>query len=558
MKIQKKFRVLLINPPPENLFKEEDVSKQSQISITPPLGLAYIAAYLLKNKSYDVSILDAHTEGVYEMKINDAKNNYGIFYDIIREKIEEYKPDLVGVSCLIVSNRKQAHKVCEIIKSVNKSIITVMGGGYPTTLPEKAMSDHNVNYVILGEGEHSFFELVESIKSNKSVDYIDGISYRLNDSIKINPKTKYIEDLDSLPFPDRSLLPMEKYFEVSMPIGANLTSRFTSFLTSRGCPANCIFCSSYNIWGKKFRARSAKNILDEIDLLIRKYDIGEIQFIDDNLTFNIKRAEEIFDGIIERKFNLILSAPNGIALYRLSPKLISKMKKCGFNRVCLGIESGDQYVLDHIIKKPLNLEKIKPLIKIMKEEGLYLFGFFMFGFPGETKEQMYNTIKFAMDSGLDWCGNSIANPLPGTQMYKICEEKNYFKGGGKDLIFDEINYSKGNIKTEDFTQEDVEEISYDANLRINFLNNPNLKRNIDLALMDFSRVAERYHGHAIARYSLGKAYYLKKEYAKAQAEWKKVLKLHQTSDDAKKCLDKYHINIKSDLQKVSKKCLVKE
>jgi len=226
-------------------------------------------------------------------------------------------------------------------------------------------------------------------------------------------------------------------------------------ITSRGCPAKCIFCSSANFWGNRYRARSAENALDEIELLVKEYRIREIQFCDDNLIFDKERAKEIFQGIIDRRLNIFWNTPNGIALWRLDEELLELMKASGCYELTLAIESGDQEVLSKIIKKPLNLGRVESLTRSIQRLKIRTHSFFIVGFPGETKEQIHRTFSFAKKLRLTSAWFFIANPLPGSQLYEICKQKDYLKD---DFNFETKNYTQSNYETPEFTSRELENI----------------------------------------------------------------------------------------------------
>lgn len=482
--------ILLINTPSLPIdyreIKKLSVSRQERISVAPPLGICYLSSYL-KSKGHNVILLDLEVE-LYSL------HNYTIdvVFDLINKIMD--KIDLVGVSCLMSTRYKQAHDIAKIVKSI-KNIPIVFGGNYPTNSPELALKDDNVDFVVLGEGEKVFYNLLCSLKEPERV---SGIAYK-SDGIKINPKqnSDFIQDLDNIPFPDYGSLSIDKYFSLGMSQSLEGNFRFFSIFTSRGCPKNCIFCGSHNTFGRRFRARSKQNVLDEVDWLIRNYQVEELQFQDDNLTLDRKRVEEILGGIKER--NIPWTIPNGLDTNTLDRDLLEKIKQSGGRDICIAVESGNQRVLE-MIHKHINLEKIKRLIKDMRDLGIYSKAFFMLGFPGETKKEMYDTVNYAFILRADWTMFSIVNPLPGTEMHKIA--KDYIVGD-----MDNIGYSNANLKTEEFTPEEVENLVDKANININFIYNYNLNGgNINWAIRDFKRISERYPGHIVARESLKKAY----------------------------------------------------
>ncbi|MDD5746991.1 MAG: radical SAM protein, partial [Candidatus Omnitrophica bacterium] len=218
--------------------------------------------------------------------------------------------------------------------------------------------------------------------------------------------------------------------------------------------------------------RSAENVLDEMELLVKKYGRREIQFIDDNLTLNKPRAMRIFKGIIERKLNIHWNTPNGIAIWTVDEEMLDMMKASGCYELTIAFESGDQEVLNRIIKKPLNLEKAAGLVSKIRKRGILTYGFFISGFPGEKKEQVQRTFAFAKKMDLDGAAFFIANPTPGSDLHKICLEKGYIKD---DFSFGSIEYNWPNFGTDDMSADELERFvlkNFNAFLLRVFLRHP--------------------------------------------------------------------------------------
>lgn len=441
-------KILLIVPP-------ATISSEYTKEIQPPLGLAYIAACL--EKDYQVKILDAACEGWHEeKKETNGFLTYGLTFGEISKRIQAFNPDVVGVSCLFSMQYKNAHRVCQIAKEVDKNILTIMGGAHPSALAEETLGDAFVDFVIIGEGEQSLKELLDNLRDNKDASSIDGIAFKRDNKILINPKTKFIENLDSLPLPARHLLPMDKYFKINLPHG--VSSRYspnTPVVTSRGCPANCIFCSIHSIWGYAYRGRSAENIIKELKFIKDNYNIKEIQFEDDNLTFDKARAMRLFQLMIDTKIDLAWTTPNGVSLWNLDKDLLSKMKEAGCYRLCLAIESGDQKLLSETIKKPLRLEKVLELLPWIKYYGFETDAFFVVGFPEETKKQLKNTFEFASKLNTDNTTFYLATPYPGTELFKICSQERRLV---EDFSLSNLGVKKANIHTKYFSRNELEKI----------------------------------------------------------------------------------------------------
>lgn len=418
MKIE---RVLLFIPP---AFTSKD---RMDINPVPPLGLGYLAAVLEQNGLH-VKIVDCLMEG-WGNRENISKETIrmGLPFDKIEEIIRDYRPDIVGVNSLFTRQRENAHRIFALAKGVNKGVVTIAGGAHPSAMPELVLQDPNVDYAVIGEGEDTFTALINVIEGRGGLTMLDGVGYRQDGQVKIISKTRFIDDLDRIPFPARHLLSMEKYFGLKSSHGDRRKRRFSPIITSRGCPAKCSFCSAYAVWGRAFRSRSPDNIINELKHLKDKYGIEEIMFEDDNLTLDPERAEAIFDGMMKNGLNLEWDTPNGIAAWTLNENLIHKMKKSGCRTLNFAIESGNQHVLNDIIKKPLNLAKIKPLVRYAKKIGLNVGIFLVIGMPNETEEQMWDSFRLAEELGVFTPHISMATPYPGSELYDICKEKKYLR-----------------------------------------------------------------------------------------------------------------------------------
>lgn len=408
-------RILLIQPP-MTVFPFEIHS------VVPPLGIAYIAAYL-EQKGYYAGIIDAIALGWRNPKRSGDMVHLGLTYEEISSRIKEFRPDVIGISSLFSSQFKNAREVAKCAKAYDGDVPVVVGGAHPSSLPLETLKDKNIDIVIIGEGEQSIYEYLKSIDDGKPHDKIDGIAYKdKNGNIKVNPKTRYIEDLDSLPFPARHLLPMDEYFNATGH-GSDIMRRpFTSIITSRGCPGNCVFCSIHCVWGYKWRPRSPENVIEEMEFLIKEYGVREIQFEDDTITLDKKRMIMICDLVKEHGLDLKFTTPNGTAVWTLDRELLQKMRDAGFYKLCFAIESGDKETLK-FIRKPVNLDKATEVIRIANELGIWTQGFFVFGFPFEKMESIMNSLNFAIESDLDFASFFIATPYPNTPLYEIMKKE---------------------------------------------------------------------------------------------------------------------------------------
>ncbi len=468
-------KILLIQPP--ITIYPGDIP-----SVVPPLGLAYIAA-TLERDDVKVKIIDCIAEGwKYSHLIKDKLSHFGMSWTEIRSIIERESPDIIGISCLFSCQAKNAHKVAEISRCVNKDIITVMGGAHPSALPQLVLTDPNVNIVVIGEGEATMSELIKILESKTvhQLDEINGIAYR-DDSgnIKINPSRSLITNLDIIPLPARHLLPMEEYFSApAWHCKVIKHRRYTSMMSSRGCPGRCTFCSVHTVWRRVWRPRSPKNVVDEIEFLVEKYRIKEIHFEDDNITLDPKRTEAICNDIIDRGLDIYWTTPNGVRITTLDKSLLKLMKKSGCYRLHFGIEHGDSNFRDNIIKKSIPIDRSKEIIRWAEEIGIWTDGFFIIGMPGETKETVDKTIEFAKELNLSTASFFIASPYPGTELYKTSIERGYIPA---EIDWTDMRTSNPVLKTESFDSEQLKIWQQDAYDK--FLKYRLLKETTSLAML---------------------------------------------------------------------------
>ncbi|MBF0363056.1 MAG: cobalamin-dependent protein [Oligoflexia bacterium] len=531
-------KILLINPP---------VSRPSNISdetmrLTPmfPLGLAYLSSYL-KSKGHEIVIIDAllsndFQKGFYE----NGRIRYGLSDNTLKKEMELIDPDVIGVTCLFSSAEWDARNIARISKEVNPKIKVFLGGVHATVSSRFIIEkDRNVDGIIKGEGEESFANLVELIESNsESYEKIDGVCIRRGNEIIDTPKLRFISDLDKIPLPDRTIFDFKKYLTEGAAHSNFKQTPFTQMVSSRGCPFTCTFCSLIHANGLKYRMRSARAVVDEIRTLVFDWGVKEIHFEDDNLTADKERFLEICKGIKSLDANITLNAPTGLAVAHLDEEILDAMKETGFYSICMGIESGDEYVLKKLMRKPVKLSKIEPLIRHMEKIDLESRGFFILGFPGETEETIKRTVAFAKGLKLDWTYFFLFTPHPGTEIYNTCVENKYIDPDEYDT--NTYNYRFSILKNQAFSKEWLENFKENAIVDLNFTNNPNLLRgNYLRAIEHIGSVVKNYPSFDFAKFSLGEGYLGKGDIANAIKLWEETLKLNPLHQAATERLKQY-------------------
>jgi radical SAM superfamily enzyme YgiQ (UPF0313 family) len=387
---------------------------------------------------------------VAEVTIIDAYKYDMSEHEFIK-KIKELKPDIVGITVLFDQYGDSGHRVAQLVKKINKNIKTVIGGVYATTNNDKVAKDKNIDAVVSGEGEYILRYLVLTYLLGRW-DYRFGL-----DALKIT-------NLDVMPKPSYDLI---KYLDY-----ANSASRksvdsprgfpYARIMTSRGCPIGCSFCQVETIAGKDFRARSADNVLDEIQWLKETYGIKSLIFDDDNLLYDKKRASEIFYGMIDRKLNMPWVSI-GLAVFKLDRELLRLMRLSGCEYIAVAIESGTQRVLKQIINKPISFDYAKEMVKCAREQGIYVAANFIVGFPTETWDEIRSTLRFAEELNTDYSKIFHAVPLPHTRLWNLCEKENVLPDKKNEFV-----WSKGNINTKEFSSNDLTVLRAYEWDRINF------------------------------------------------------------------------------------------
>jgi len=454
-------RVCLINPPriqPKSWGKP---------NVFQPLDIAYVAALL--EKEHEVSIIDAPTEGWRNLEEVDGKRyRLGLTNKEIATKIEQRSPDLVVITVPFSGWWKTAFDVASAVKIIDEDITTVLIGLHPSARPAECLMHPNIDFVVIGEPEQTVLELASVLEQKNAEDLkkVKGIAFVKDGKTIITPPRPFIQDLDSLPFPARHLLPMDKLFAAAKkrPIRGELYKPCARILTSRGCPYKCIFCSNHVVMGREWRARSPENVIEEIEQLVRTYNIKQLDFDDDNLTLDKKRMATICDLIVERGIDIEWYTPNGVRADCLDENLLSKMKASGCKRILIAPESGVQRVVDQIIKKKQDLKKVESTVISARKVGIAVGCFFILGLIGETKEDVKATIKYAYklrQLGADRFYFSYATPLYGTELYEQAKHGGFLSAEFSDETLADV---KPLIETPEFNAESLRELCAEANL----------------------------------------------------------------------------------------------
>lgn len=396
--------VLLINPPIENMITTNIPEfVDAERGYNPPLGIMYIAAYVEKYTDHKIEILDMIVEKMG--------------YDTLENEIKKRRPDVVGITTTTFT-LIDSIITAKIIKKADKDIKVVFGGPHAHIYPEETMSIPEVDFLVLGEGEITFTELLQKIDNYEELKRIKGIVFKRDDRIVNTGYRGFIKDLDSLPFPARYITPYKKYYSLIAK-----RNPITTMFTSRGCPYRCLFCHRPHM-GKKFRARSPENVVEEIEECVNK-GIHEILIYDDTFNVDKQRVLDICNLIKERGLDIYFDIRARID--RINKEMLIALKEAGCVRIHYGVESANQRILE-ILRKDITIEQAERVIKMTKDVGIETLAYFMIGNPTETREEILNTIKFARKLKPDYCHFSVTTPFPATPLYELGLKKAIFKG----------------------------------------------------------------------------------------------------------------------------------
>ncbi|MFH1861704.1 MAG: radical SAM protein, partial [bacterium] len=328
-----------------------------------------------------------------------------------------------------------AAEIARRVKEKFPDMIVVFGGAHPTMMTRQTMSRPEVDFVVLSEGELTFAELLNCIEKGSGWEQIDGLAYRKDGELVINPKTRFIKDLDQIPFPNRQLLPMENYFAAREPHGCANRERWTTMIATRGCPYGCTFCNTPQIWQRRWRPRSAKNVVDEIEHLYKTFGVNEIHFEDESLTTSTKWVIAFCKELKNRKLDVIWQTSNGVRAESITEETIDLMVEAGCTQVTIAAESGSPRILREVIDKKLDLNAVVRGARLALKRRMHIACYFMLGLPDERISDVFKSIRLAVRlafMGVDEVVFSVFSPLPGSKLLERLQAE------GKVRIGDEF------------------------------------------------------------------------------------------------------------------------
>ena len=426
--------VLFVNPGSRSAVYQELGDTFS--AIEPP-SLAGMFATYIRNKGLSVGIIDAPAHNLSPQ-------------GVARFVAENYKPVLVVMvvygfqPSASTQNMPAAGETCAALKELNGNCKIMMTGTHPAALPERTMREESIDYVCDREGPQTILQTALALKSS-SPDFsgIPSLWYRDDGRIVSNPPGELMDDLDrEMPEVAWDLLPMEKYRAHNWHCFERIHERspYVSIHTSLGCPYKCSFCCINAPFGKSsYRMWSPDTVIKEIDVLVNKYGVRNIKFVDEMFVLNRNHVIGICDRIIERGYDLNIWAYARVDTVK--DEFLEKLRRAGFRWLALGIESGSKHVRDGVEKGRFGTSQILEVVKKIQDADIYVIGNYIFGLPDDTHESMQDTLELAIEANCEFANFYSAMAYPGSQLYRMAVEK------GWELPDSWIGYSQHSYET---------------------------------------------------------------------------------------------------------------
>jgi anaerobic magnesium-protoporphyrin IX monomethyl ester cyclase len=463
-----------------------------------PYGVLTLASFIRSRctKAKDIKILDLNCFPHEDME------------KALEEALQTHRPNIVAVSMMFDISYSHVGMVCSTVKSFDPSILLLMGGAAATSSYEEILGDHpSIDAICYAEGELAIKNLVDADNFEIELGKDPWVTKK-SLAAGIKPQYVYVDHLNDVIDVDYDLIDVKAYSmkEAFSPFASyrhDKDVRQFFIVTSRGCPFKCVFCAEPSFHGNTVRYADVDSIIDHIQHLVTKYGMNVLTIYDDQLLLNRKRAKELFRRLAQ--FNLRIEMPNGLTAILIDEEIAQLMKDAGVDSVFLAIESGSEFVLKEIIRKPIRLDRVQPIIESLHRVGIFVQAFFINGFPGEREEDRQTTLKFIKEVGVDWSLFNFASPLRGSALYNICKENGWI---------DEQFLGIGNVDTTEYIirapgidPEHIQNQTYQMNLEVNFVDNYRMRTgDFATAARCFEEVIERHPHHPFAHYFLSKAY----------------------------------------------------
>jgi anaerobic magnesium-protoporphyrin IX monomethyl ester cyclase len=499
-------KVLFIIPP---YFNADDYLNNSRAAVLPqftiPYGILSMESYLKATckSPIDLQLLDLNVTLQKLVADKFAGDYIRVFSEEIEARLGAFKPQLVGVSALFNSSARYIQDILKTSKECDANVITLAGGGLPSAAYKTLLeSCPQLDAICKGEGELPMRDLLDAddpwqvIRTHKS-----WISHKELAENKV-PQHTFIENLDEIPPFNYSGINLDFYNNRSIDKKyAGKKKREMAIHTSRGCPFLCVFCSNPSLHGRDVRTMSVERVMSDVRRMKEEFGMTVLLLEDDHFFNDKERAKQILRGLAE--LGVRVEFPNGVAVYAIDDEVAKLFAKAGVSAVALAVESGSDHVLNNIIRKPLKKRLIRPAVEALRKFNVRSHVFIVIGLPGEQDEHRFETLQMLLDCGFDWTHVYLAMPIFGSRLYDICVDNGYIENPkSQDFVS-----TKSVIRAPGVDPVKLEAYAYEMQLRVNFVENHNMKiGRYDVPMDYFKNVVDKYPDHAFGHYFLSKCY----------------------------------------------------
>jgi len=499
-------KLLFIIPP---YFNANDYLDKHRAAVLPaftiPYGILSMQAYLTKHCEQlgEMRLVDLNVTLKRLVETQTVDSHQEVFNAELQAVLEDFNPDIVGVSALFNSSSGYIQSLVKGVKDFNPDILTIAGGGLPSAA-FKLMLDTcpDLDAICKGEGELPLKALIDSDDPMEVIATHRSWINRASVAKGKMPAHDFIANLDDIPPMNYSIIDLDNYNQRGIDKRyTDQPKREMAIHTSRGCPFLCVFCSNPSLHGREVRFMSVERVVADAKRMRDEFGMTVLMLEDDHFFHDKERARRLLRELAT--LGIRCEFPNGAAVYAIDDEMASLLAAAGVSAVALAVESGSDHVLNNIIKKPLKKKLIKPAVEALRKHGVRSHVFIVTGLPGEQDEHRQETLEMLLENGFDWIHVYLAIPIFGSRLYDICVENGYIENTANENFV----ATKSVIRAPGIDPVKLEAFAYETQLRVNFVENYNMRiQRYDIALHYMKNVVEKYPDHAFGQLYVGQCH----------------------------------------------------
>ena len=532
-------KLLFIIPP---YFNANDYLDKHRAAVLPaftiPYGILSMQAYLTEHCEQlgEMRLVDLNVTLKRLVETQTVESHQEVFNAELRAVLEEFDPDIVGISALFNSSSGYIQSLVKGVKEFNSGILTIAGGGLPSAAYKLMLETcPDLDAICKGEGELPLKKLIDSddpmevIATHRS--WIDRASVAKGKM----PAHDFIANLDDIPPMNYSIIDLDNYNQRGIDKRyTDQPKREMAIHTSRGCPFLCVFCSNPSLHGREVRFMSVERVVADAKRMRDEFGMTVLMLEDDHFFHDKERARRLLRELAT--LGIRCEFPNGAAVYAIDDDMAELLAAAGVSAVALAVESGSDHVLNNIIKKPLKKKLIRPAVEALRKHGVRSHVFIVTGLPGEQDEHRQETLEMLLENGFDWIHVYLAIPIFGSRLYDICVENGYIENTANENFV----ATKSVIRAPGIDPVKLEAFAYETQLRVNFVENYNMRiERYDIALHYMKNVVEKYPDHAFGQLYVGRCHAAMGEHDLALEHAEKARNIFETDEWWRTLADKH-------------------